>query len=237
MKKQNKFSTNNWALQNSYLFSSLSQSQLEEVEKSMRRIKLKKREILFQEGDSVKRFFLLNKGLVKLFRVSVNGTEKVISISKPGDTFATAMMFMEDPRYPVTASAIENSEVLAFENKAFLELLRKSPETSFRLLGILSLKLQCQVSEIDGLCLQNASCRLVRFLIGQLPENSDDSAEVQLNVPKQIIASRISIQPESFSRILRGLSRKGLVNVKNRTVEIPSVKKLKEEVISCGRSI
>lgn len=184
----------------------------------------------------MERFYLLHKGLVKLYRVSINGTEKVIHIVRPQETFAAAMMFLQDKGYPVSAAALEESEVLSFDASVFKEILLQSPETCFQLLGILSIKLQSQVSEIDGLCLQSASCRLVRYILGRLPSDAGDQAEVHLNIPKQVIASRISIQPESFSRILRGLSKKGLVEVNNRVVFIPSIRKLKEEVVSCGRA-
>ncbi|MEO5365188.1 MAG: Crp/Fnr family transcriptional regulator [Magnetococcus sp. WYHC-3] len=184
---------------------------------SMRVVHLAEGETLFLEQDPAHRFFFLHLGQIKLFRLAPGGQEKVIGIVKPGETFATPVMFMEAPNYPVSAEATQTSRVLSFSNSDFLDLLRASTETCFRLMADMSRRMRCQVVEIDGLSLRSASARLVRFLLDELEE---DGQTVVLQAPKRLIALRLSIQPETFSRLLGRLRRQGLIEVDNRTIRV-----------------
>lgn len=154
----------------SELFSALSPSQWETVKKESTIIHLKRDMLLFAQRDHADRFFLLAQGLIKLSLLSEEGQEKVLRIIKPGQTFGEALMFLKKSHFPVHAIALQNSEVYAFKNEVFLRVLRESQETMFHLLGLLSVRLQSQLQEIDGISLQNATHRFIRYLLEQIPE-------------------------------------------------------------------
>jgi CRP-like cAMP-binding protein len=58
-------------------------------------------ESLFFQGDNATSFYLVLSGRIKLFRISPDGKEKVVEIMEAGATFAEALMFMDQPHYPV----------------------------------------------------------------------------------------------------------------------------------------
>ena len=58
-------------------------------------------ELLFNQGDAARAFFLLQSGAMKLYRMSAEGQEKVMRLIRPGQSFAESVMFMNEPRYPV----------------------------------------------------------------------------------------------------------------------------------------
>lgn len=209
-----------------YIFSSLNPSQMEVVLRHMRQHKLDVHENLFDDQQKAERFFYLRRGQIKLSRVSVGGGEKVVEIVPPGQVFALAAMFMEEPNYPVCADAVRASEVYSFDCASFLDILRTSTDTCFRVMADMSMRLRRQMGEIDNLCLQSASFRMVQYLLDQITTQKDNIAEITLDAPKNLIASRLSIQPETLSRILRTLSRKHLIQVENKTITIPDVEKL-----------
>ena len=91
-------------------------------------------------------------------------------------------------------------------------LLRKSPDTSLRMLGQLSRRLREQVHEIESLTLHNATTRLVSYLL-RLAAGEHGESVVRLSMPKHVLASRLNIQPETLSRIFARLSRDGLIEV------------------------
>lgn len=210
-----------------YLFAGLDDTQLARVRQGMRQLHLNAGERLFDHGQRAEHFFLVCSGKIKLFRLSVDGNEKVIEIVQPGATFAEAVMFMEGRSYPVSAEAIEPSVALSFDNKTFLQLLRESTETCFRLMADVSMRLHQRLSEIDALTLKNASVRLISYILQLVPNDAGKSAEVQLSAPKNILASRLSIQPETFSRILHNLSQDKLISVDGKTIHIHDLEKLR----------
>lgn len=216
-------------LRRSYLFSALNDEQLGIVMDSMQEISLDEGRILFEHGQPADRFFLLLEGQIKLYRLSEEGDEKVIEIERPGDTFAEAVMFMSGKVYPVNADALAKSRLLAFPNAVFKELLRNSVDVCFRLMADMSQRLHQRLNEIDSLTLHNATYRLVSYLLRELPEDVLQSPEIVLTTPKHIIASQLSIKPETFSRILTRLSRDGLIVVRGNSIVLEDLARLRKE--------
>jgi CRP-like cAMP-binding protein len=208
------------------LFSGLDDRQLERLLQTARLIRLSEGEHLFDRQQEARHFFMLRSGSVRLYLSAPDGSEKVIHLVYPYQTFAEAIMFMDDQRYPVNASALSPSEVMAFSNTTFLGILRESTETCFHLMADMSTWLKKQINEIDALTLQNATLRFTNYLIHMAPPGTSTDVEIELAAPKHVIASRLSIQPESFSRILRSMQQAGLISVRGNTIHIGDLEAL-----------
>jgi CRP/FNR family transcriptional regulator, dissimilatory nitrate respiration regulator len=218
-------------LRKAYLFADVPEELLRSLMQSTREVRLEPGETLFTQGQRAERFFFLCEGLIKLFRVSPEGDEKIIEITQPGQTFAEAIMFMgTDGRYPVNAQALHPSTLLAFSHKAFRELLSNSIETCFGLLASMSRRLHMLVNQIESLTLQNATYRLAAYLLEQIPHGVQESPEIVLTTPKSAIAARLAIQPETLSRILKRLSEEGLIEVHGNHIMVRSVQSLRRMV-------
>ncbi|MGD8843570.1 MAG: Crp/Fnr family transcriptional regulator [Gammaproteobacteria bacterium] len=204
-------------LKKGLLFAHLSDEQLQRVARGARHLRLGEGEPLFEQGGRAERFYLLLAGLIKLYRLSPAGNEKVIEVVTPGSTFAEALMFLDHPHYPVGAAALSDAELISVDAHDFAAMLRESVDTCFLLLGDMSQRLRGLLREIDDLSLHSATCRVAGYLLSQAPE---DNSEFELNVPKQILASRLSVKPETFSRIIRNLTERGYITVAGNRVRI-----------------
>ena len=205
------------ALRHSFLFADLSEPQLERIARHAVRVRLGEGEALFEQGDSADRFYLLCRGQIKLFRLSPAGNEKVIDIVTPGSTFAEALMFLDRPRYPVGAEALQASEVISIDAGDFADMLRGSVATCFVMMGSMSQRLRALLREIDELSLHSATSRVAAYLVQNA---SDQSDAFNLPVAKQTVASRLSVTPETFSRIIKNLSNDGVIQVVGSRVTI-----------------
>jgi CRP-like cAMP-binding protein len=213
-----------------YLFRVLNDKQRGLVLKKAQRIHLDNEEILFEYGDEASRFYFLKSGQITLGRISKEGNEKILEIIQAGHTFAEAAMFMEGNKYPVTATSIGASEVLAFDNNAFLDLLRESTETCFALMADMAKRLKGLINEVDNLTLQDAQCRIINYIMIQMPEEKTSPVEVNLPIAKNVIASRLSIKPETFSRIMHKLSEEGLISIDGRKIVIHDINGLNQYI-------
>lgn len=218
-------------LRRHHIFAGLDNTQLHRVIDSALNITLQENDHLFAAGEHANHFFLVRDGRIKLYLASPDGMEKVIHLVGPGETFAEALMFMDSGMYPINATALAPSDVIAFSNKVFREILRESVDTCFRLMADMSAWLKKQLNEIDALTLQNATLRFSNYLLHKVPDNDNGKATVTLEAAKNVIASRLSIQPESFSRILRNLQREGLIEARGNEIIIHDVNRLREQVI------
>lgn len=206
-----------------YLFTSFEPAQLAELAGHVRPLRLPADSLLFSHGDPADRFFLVVSGQVKLFRTTPDGQEKVMELIGPGRTFGEAIMFMEQQRYPVSAQALKDSMLLAIPNRRYLQLVRNNPDACLRLLGDLSMRLHQRLNEVENLSLQNAGHRVARYLLKRLPPGGGDGTVLQLDAPKQVIASQLGMKPETFSRVLGALTQQGAITVKGRQIVIASV--------------
>ena len=206
-----------------YLFSGLEDHQLQAMLETAYSIELSSREILFEAGQHARHFYLLRNGQIKLFALSDSGDEKVVEIIYPGETFAEAITFMTQHSYPVSAEAISASEVISFDMNVFRRILEESKETCMRLMADMSRRLRKRITEINNLTLHNATYRLVVYLLEQIPPGVVELPEIHLGTPKSVIASRLSIQPETFSRILGKLARQKLIRVHQNTITLLDV--------------
>jgi len=182
--------------------------------------------LIMRQGDPAERFFVVLGGKVKLFRISADGKEKVVEIIQTGHTFAEAVMFMQKQVYPVWAEALEPVRLAAVPNKQMLHCLENNPQSCLHLLGHLSVRLHQRLDELENLTLQNATQRFALYLVGQVKDRREDDAELDLLLPKGLIAARLSIKPETLSRAMATLRDRGLIESNARHIRIPSIEKL-----------
>lgn len=218
-------------LRQAYLFAEADDAQLARLCRGMQTVQLRHGEILFRFSEPAARFFYVRSGQIKLYRVSPDGHERIIDIIQPGQTFAEAVMFMGvRARYPVSSEAISDAELYAFDQQAFLEALTESTEICFAMLAGMSRRLHGLVNQIDGLTLQNATYRLVMYLLEIAPSEVRPGAEVELTTPKATLAARLAIQPETFSRLLGKLRDQGLIEVNGPHVVLRDLQGLRQLV-------
>jgi len=189
----------------------------------MHKQELAAEEMLFEQGQQANAFYLLQSGNMILKRTSMKGDEKIMDIVQPGQTFAEAVMFMERHAYPVSAVAASPSVVVVIDSENFMSVLRESIDSCFQIMADLSIRLRRMVEEIDRLTLQNATCRIMGYLNNQLPHDAGGAVDVVLPAPKNRIASRLAITPETLSRIFSELQQEGLLSIKGKVVSIPDI--------------
>jgi CRP-like cAMP-binding protein len=197
-------------------FAELDAAALASMRSGAERVQLAPGERLFEMGDRADRFWLVRRGRIKLYRIAPNGSEKVVEVVGPGQTFAEAVMFLTLREYPVHSEALTEAEVLGFDAERFLAVLRASPEACLRVLGGLSLRLRHRIDEIEALSLQNSTLRVITWLLQNLPAPGDARGAapvIRLDVQKKVLASRLSLQPETLSRVLHGLADRGVIAV------------------------
>ena len=205
------------ALKDYHLLSRLTDEQLDRVCKHSHVISLEEGKSLFCQGDDVTSFYLVLVGKIKLFRVSPEGNEKIVEFVEQGDSFAEALMFMDRPHFPVNATALTSCKIISINSQDFKAMLRDSIDTCFLLMGSMSIRLRRLIQEIDTLSLSTGTVRIVTYLLQNSPDGTDN---FDLEIAKSVIASRLSVKPETFSRILKHLHDLDILTINGRNVTI-----------------
>jgi CRP-like cAMP-binding protein len=203
-----------------HLFAALSDDQFDELMTKGRLVSLETSEALFNMGDRASSFFVLTSGKLKLTLNSPQGVEKVLMIVRPFELFAEAVMFMEKQQYPVNSLALQKSEVMCFDNRLFVSFLRNSPDLSLKMLSMLSLRLHKQINEIENLSTQNSTSRVLNYLSSKITDEIGNNTTITLDTSKKNLASRLSIAPETFSRVLHKLTLQKIIEIDGRNITV-----------------
>ncbi len=135
-------------------------------------------------------------------------------------------MFMERP-YIINAQALTDTLMLSVSREAVLREIQGDAQFCMRMLAGLSRRLHGLVNDVQAYSLHSGVERVIGYLMRDLPEDAGDAAtSVQLPVSKASIASRLSMTPEYFSKVLRELEDKGLIAVDKREIRLLDTQRL-----------
>jgi CRP-like cAMP-binding protein len=185
-------------------------------------------QILCEKGSRIGGFFCVLEGRIKLSAVNADGGERVLDLVLPGRVFGQAATVLDRP-FPVLAQALTESQVLQVGRERVREAMERWPEVALALLRSLAQDCFRLIHDLEACCLMSAGERLADFLVKESESclRSGDRAEVVLPVSKAVVASRLNLTPETFSRELHELAHRGLIEVDRRTVHIPSLSQLR----------
>ena len=212
-------------LRRAAIFNSLSDDDLAPLAATTRLQSLKAGTLLFRAGDESYAFFLVLSGSVRLYRLTPDGKEKIIEIIRAGETFAEAVAIMDKP-FPVFATAIENTELLAIPSDVFRTQLQQQQGLAFKMLASLSMRVHKFLNDIHTLSLSTAQQKVAGYLLAFLDEQDFDQP-IQLPATKAMIASRLGLQPETFSRVLGKMKEQGVITEDKAQILILSPSALK----------
>lgn len=208
------------SLRDIYLFADLTEEQLGAVVDRSTEIRVPAGNWLFSQGEEARSFFLVEEGQIALFRQSVEGEEKIFTVLESRDTFAEGTLFRRHATHSLHARALRDSRLLAFDRSHFRGYLGESVELCFKLMSTLHRREQLLLDEVEQLTLQNATQRLVGHLLQQIGDRSGPQ-RVELSIPKHILAARLSIKPETLSRILGRLRECSYIREDGDSIVLP----------------
>ncbi len=225
------------------LFQEMTPAELQRLAEGCRLRRMARGDNIFRIGEPCEEFHVTVMGQVKLFAISPAGQEKVIELIGPGNSFAEALMFTGKP-YIINAQTLSDTLLLSVGKAAVLSEIERDSRFAMRMLAGISRRLHGLVHDVQAYALHSGMQRVIGYLLRDLPEEGDDAAEmtlagagcapmckdesmpprelrVSLPVSKATIASRLSLTPEYFSRVLHELEGAGLIQIDKREIRIP----------------
>ncbi len=210
------------------LFSDIGEEALQHLAAGSSMRSCERGQMVFRQGDPCEHFHVVASGQVKLFVISPAGQEKIVEIVGPGGSFAEALMFLGRPCM-VSAQALAETLLVSVSRQAVMAELGRDHQFALRMLAGLSRRLHGLVHDVQAYALQNGAQRVIGYLLNQGDAEDCVSGEcitVSLPVSKAAVASRLSLTPEYFSRVLRELEEARLIEVDKRDIRIIDPKRL-----------
>jgi CRP/FNR family transcriptional regulator, dissimilatory nitrate respiration regulator len=206
------------------LFNEIAPAELDQIAAAVSELHVARGDIIFRRGDPCVGFHIVIYGQVKLAFNSPDGNEKVVEIIGPGYSFGEALMFMEKP-YIVTAQALADSLLLHVPKNAVFDELERDTKFARKMLAGLSRRLHGLICDVEAYSLSSGTQRVIGYLLKS--ETPADGDQITLQVSKTVLASRLNLTPEHFSRILHDLANKQMIAVDGRNITILDIDKLR----------
>ena len=174
---------------------------------------VKKRELLFAEGDKGHSLYLLSRGDVQLYKSAPNGAEIVIKLIRPGEVFAEVVLFELD-RFPVSAVALSDSAVFLLPRREIHHLLEREDFRS-DFIAMLMRKQRYLAQRLYEMGTSDVEARFFQFL----RDRFGPQRVIQLDLSKKDVAAAIATTPESLSRLIQRLGADGVLTWRGKTLE------------------
>jgi len=200
------------------LFNGLPSEQIERIATIAVLKQFNRGETIFFEGDKGTGFYIIEKGKVKIYKMSLSGKEQILHIFGPGEPIGEVPVFHGQP-FPATAEALAKSDLVFFPRDRFIELVHQTPSIALNMLAVLSMRLRRFATQIENLSLKEVPARLAGYLMYLMEEQKNDK-QVELEISKGQLASLLGTIPETLSRMFAKMTEEGLIAVEGRTIRI-----------------
>lgn len=200
------------------LFADLLPEDITLLLKNARMRHFKAHEQIFAAGEPAHAFYFVVSGSIRLFRLSPQGGEKVIEVIMPDATFAEGVVFLGG-RYPVHAAAVTDSSLVELATHHFNSVLTGNHDMALRMLAGLSTRLHQLIQDVASLILETAGQRVAGYLLSECAP-AQNAGSIHMAIPKNVVASRIGVKAETFSRVLAKLRDLGLIQVTGNDIQV-----------------
>lgn len=209
-------------LSNSSLFGMLDEHQLDEVVSSTSSMRVNANMCVVNQGDAPDGTFWVVYGQVKIVLYTKQGSEKTLEILGRNTCFGLGEMLLERPHLASVKTTID-SMLLHTDRNVMLHVAKDNFGFARELMTCVGRQFYGLVRDIEGYS-QTAKQRLTSYLLRQCQRETSDYIELVAN--KSLIASRLSLTPETLSRLFHDLAEDGLISISGRRIKILNHEKM-----------
>lgn len=171
---------------------------------------------VFSAGDPVRGFFFVDRGHVRLSRVSRKGRETTLFTAGPGETFAEASLFSD--AYHCDAFAATDAIVRCMPKAAALAVLQKDDNVNRRFMAQMARQIMSLRTRVALRDIRNAGERVLAFLEVIAPA---DGRTVNLcGRSLKSVGAEIGLTPEALYRALARLEAAGAIERRENGIRL-----------------
>lgn len=201
-----------------------------EISRYTKRLSFKKGETLFSKNELLHYFYIVLSGRIKSYQLNFNnGKEQTIFILREGDMFDTVVL-LDGQAHDVMYEALEDSEVMQLPIGEVRELLRTNESFNRMFFPYLAQQMRHMEELATDLSLYSTSERLIKLLLQNLDPNSRLKYKLIQGLSNSEIAKLIGTVRHVVERHLKALKTEGMIETKNKSVQILDANKLLEKI-------
>lgn len=210
------------------LFAGLSSADLDAILSEARSVRVAKNSPVFEQGEEAHSFFVLLHGHVRASKATPAGEQIVVRYVATGETFGVAKAIGLQ-RYPATATAVDDSVVLAWPSGAWPRLVEKFPALAANTLQTVGARLQESHTRVMEMSTEQVEKRIAHALLRLVKQSGrkvEHGIEIDFPISRQDIAQMTGTTLHTVSRTLSAWEGKGLVESSRQKIVVIEPHKL-----------
>jgi len=210
------------------LFAELDDEAAGTLAAAMGTIKLNKGDVLFHEGDTEDRLYVVVSGKIKLGRSGSAGRENLLAVLGPGQMFGELSVFDPGPRSS-TATAVTACELRVLEHDELTQWLTGRPEVARGLLGQLASRLRRANENAADLVFSDVPGRVAKALLDlakRFGEQRDEGIHVHHDLTQEELAQLVGASRETVNKALADFAARGWIRLEPRSVTLIDVERV-----------
>jgi CRP-like cAMP-binding protein len=202
-------------------FTSLTAEQRARVLGKARRIHAAAGQTLFVEGEPCSGLYVIDRGLVKLFKTSPDGKEQVLRHMSEGDTFNEVPVF-DGGVNPVSAAAVDEGELVVLSRAVMLDVLREYPAVAESVVQVFAGRMRHLVALVEDLSFRQVTARVARILLQSVAPHEGVGAGVggRARVTQREIGEMAGTSREVVARALKALEDAGAIDLRRGEIQV-----------------
>ncbi len=196
------------------IFSSLSDEEISRIAGMTKHKLFKKGEAFVHEGETSDILFIINKGQVKLSKLTVDGKEQILNILTSGDFFGELHLFNVDEVNNFSAYAIDDTEICLLTKHDFDQMMNANPDIAIKLLKVVTKRLAHTENLAQNLATKDPGVRIVQMILEfceKFGTISEEGIKIDLPLSREEIACYVGVTRETISRKFRMFEDLGFI--------------------------
>lgn len=206
-------------------FIGLDNAELDSINHFFFERKAERGEIIQLEGKPAEALFFVASGAVKVFKISAEGKEQILSIVRPGESFNDIAVF-DDGLSPASVQAMTPVALYRISKDELHTILREYPEVAFNTTRVLADRTRQLVSLVEDLSFRHVISRVARVLL----ENAGNGSTPGTRLTQQEMAALVGSVREVVARSLKDLEAEGAIRLERHRIRIMDRKALEAMV-------
>jgi CRP-like cAMP-binding protein len=210
------------------LFSGISETAALELAASMTPLKLVRGEVLFRQGESGDKAYIIRNGKIKLGNTAADGRENLLTVLGNGELLGELTVFDLGPR-TATATAVMRTEVMELSHQVLTDWLAANPAAALTILASFARRLRRTNEALSDLIFTDVPGRIAKALIDlaeRFGDARDGAVHVMHGLTQEELAQLIGASRETVNKALGEFVARGWVRLEGRGVYILDVEQL-----------
>ncbi len=214
------------------LFRELDDQEFEKLSQITIAHSYQKKANVFMQGEPRQAVFFIRKGIIKVYKIDVNGNEQIVSFLRKGEMFPHTGFFDQTP-YPATAEVIEPTDLFVIPIKSFEQLMLETPTIAIKVMRVMGEKIRELQAKLQEFAVYDVNCRIYSFLMRLAREHGTlvgDHIQINLPLTHQEFANMVGTTRETVNRVFSQLKKDQIISMDRKRITILDPQALEELV-------